>query len=193
MAETIPSNLIISDVSITNEHRTYTTESMTGKFVSRDSGVQRFRGTLTLTAEDTFRGAQALNGFLAKLKGRLNEFEISLGGAYASDTYDGLATVQSTTAIGSSSINLGGLVGSVHVGQVFNCPNDTKLYTCLTDITNSGVIQIVPEIRTTLNISDVLDFKTPKFTAILDSSESTIQHTENGLISSATLNWVESL
>ena len=82
MSELIPSNLIISDVAITNQHRTYTTESMGGKFSSRDSGHQRFNGTLTLTAEGGLRGAQTLNGFLASLRGRSNEWLITLGGAY---------------------------------------------------------------------------------------------------------------
>jgi hypothetical protein len=190
----LPSGLIISDVSVTNVHKSYITESMTGKFQSRDSGVQRFKGTVTLTAAGGYRGGQTLNGFLAKIKGRLNKFELQLGCTYASDTIvSGNVSVNGSRSIGSTLVTIDGYNGNVHSGQVFNAPNDDKMYICLDDISNFGTMEIVPALAVALNDNDILNFTNPSFTVILDSSETTIEHSEAGLITSTKLNWTETL
>lgn len=191
--EKIPPGLIISDVNVTNIHKVYTTESMSGKFVSRDSGVQRFKGTLRLTALGGFRGGQTLNGFLAKLRGRSREFELELCGTYASDTVITPVMVQTAASIGSTNITIGNYLGSVYSGQVFNGPNDNKMYICLDDATGNSTIEIIPQLKVALEIGNQLNFTNPVFTVVLDSNETTIEHSESGYITSATLNWFESL
>jgi hypothetical protein len=193
-SQEIPPLLIISDVSVTNVHKSYITESMSGKFQSRDSGVQRFKGTVKLTAPDTFRGGQTLNGFLAKLRGRLNTFELRLGGTYASDDINtGQVLVNGPHSIGSTTVSIDGYNGNVNSGQVFNAPNDDKMYICLSDVTNFGTMEIIPALSVSLNNNDILNFLTPSFTVILDSNETTIEHSESGLVTSATLNWTEKI
>ncbi|MCV5948106.1 hypothetical protein OFN94_25145, partial [Escherichia coli] len=75
MVKTIPTQLMITDVSITNYHRVYSTESISGIQYRRDSGVQWFKGSITLRAYG-YENVRRLNGFLASLKGKLNEFAL---------------------------------------------------------------------------------------------------------------------
>ncbi len=192
MAETIPSDLIISEVSITNEHRTYHNESISGKFQTKDSGVQRFKGTLILTARG-YSGSQTLTGFLAKLKGRLVEYELELGGAYVSDTISRNPLIDIEAPINSSTVTVNTVVGELKLGQVFNFANDSKLFVCVSDRSDNGIIDIVPSTRIVAAVGEPLEFISPKLTCVLNSQETTVTHTEGGLISSAMLNWSEVL
>ncbi len=195
MAEQIPSDLIISDVSITNMHRVYSSTSISGIQYRRDSGVQQYRGTITLTAEG-FNGAKRLNGFLAKLKGRLNSFEIELGGAYAEPDINVLPTLINAHGVGSTNINVSGYSGpTILAGSVFTLPNESKLYTILDDIPTSGnpSVDIVPAIKNSHAASEPINFRNPKFTAILDINETTIIHGSSGFIPTAVIAWSEVL
>ena len=195
MSKTIPSELIISDVSIINMHRTYATESISGIQYRRDSGIQKFQGTITLTAEG-YEGAKILNGFIAGIKGKLEAFEIQLGGAFSTDGIVSDPVLVGTHNIGSTSLNVSSFSGAdIVAGSVFNLPNETKLYTILETLLQTGnsSLTIVPAVKVSHSSSEILNFTDPKFTAILNSNETTITHTQGGLISSAVISWSELL
>ena len=196
MAEQIPSNLIISDVSITNEHRIYTSKSISGIQYRKDSGIQKYYGTITLTASG-FDSARILNGFLTKLKGRLNAFEIMLGGAYGYESLSDNPKLAASYNIGSDNISISSYSGDVTIsaGSVFTLPNETKLYTILDDVSSAGnsTVDIIPSLKIQHSINETINFINPKFTVILDTNNTTITHTHGGLISSVTLNWTEEL
>jgi len=196
MAEKIPTNLIISDVTITNEHRTYTSKSISGIQYRQDSGIQKYSGSLTLTASG-FDSAKILNGFLIKLRGRLNSFELQLGGAYGYDNITTNPKLNASYNIGSETINISPFIGNdkIYAGSVFTLPNETKLYTIIDDIPLYGnpSVGIVPALKIQHNINEDINFINPKFTVILDTNNTTITHNNGGLISSVILTWTEEL
>ena len=112
---------------------------------------------------------------------------------YTSDTINSNPRNNGATSIGVSQLDIDTFFGTIHLGQVFNVPNDTKMYTCLSDTVSGGTIQVVPNIRVPIQNDAILNFIDPSLTVIMDSNASTITHTENGLIATATLNWTESL
>ena len=201
MILTIPDGLIISDVSVTNDYRTYTSESISAKVQSRDTGVQQFSGTLTLTAEDQneFAGARLLNGFVMGLKGRLNQFEIKLGGAFAVDpsslTFGTNPVLSVTHGVGRTKLAVANTntINRLYAGTYFTFANDTKMHVLLGDITSSASVDMVPAVRVHHNTSDAINVIDPHFTVILDSNETITNHNSGGLIVSVTLNWEEFL
>ena len=76
---------------------------------------------------------------------------------------------------------------------MFNVPNDTKLYTVLDEITETGTYAVTPAIKRWQAQWSELEFKAPKFTAQLTDNETTITHENNGQIAKANLGWREVL
>ncbi len=66
-------------------------------------------------------------------------------------------------------------------------------YICVTDRSDNGIIDIVPSTRISANVAEPVEFLSPKLTCVLNSQQTTITHTEGGLISSAMLDWSEVL
>ena len=196
----IPDSLIISDVTINNYHRVYSTESISGIQNRRDTGIQRFNGSITLTAEGGFIGAKALNLFIMSLRGKYNLFEIELGGAYATPeiiSSGANPSVNGSHGTGDSTINMkNNVVGAVPIvaGSVFNVDGETKLYTIMDDlpVIESQITNIIPAFKSAHN-NVPMNFLNPTFTAILDDNNTAIEHTEGGLIASVTINWTEDL
>lgn len=191
MAQTIPSELMITDVSITNYHRVYATRSLSGVQLRRDSGIQWFTGDIKLQAYG-YDNVRLLNGFLANLKGQLNEFEIPLSGAYVNPHVDGNPILDGDHTRGDSNITVHYAGTDIAAGSVFTLPNDTKLYTLLEPIDlNYGYYDIVPALKIPHSTSEKLNFKTPVLTAVLDGNETTIRHEGNGKIATCSISWSE--
>lgn len=192
---TIPDGVIISDVSISSEHRTYITESINGKFDARDSGIQRFSGTITLTAGNGLVQQKALNSFLMGLKGRLNTIKLLLDGEHSLYTtqVDANPTLAASTVVGSD-IVAASTTYDIPQGSIFTFANEDKVYTLLEDL-NAGAtnysVSVTPKVKEVHLIGEQLNFRTPTFTVILVDNTTTTQHNESGLITSATLDFVE--
>jgi hypothetical protein len=192
MSKLIPSNLMITDVSITNYHRSYSTEAMNGIRKGRDSGVQWFKGNITLQAYG-HSNIRLLNGFLASLKGRLYEFALPLNGAYANPKLGRNPTFRVLNTAGSNSIDITHTSNLIGMGSVFTVPNETKLYTLLEDVGATGVYAITPALKREHTSPEVINFINPSITAVLNDNETTITHEGNGLLATATLSWREYL
>ncbi|MCQ9070510.1 hypothetical protein [Vibrio alginolyticus] len=192
MVKTIPAQLMITDVSITNYHRVYSTESMSGIRYSRDSGIQWFKGTITLQAYG-YDNVRMLNGFLASLKGKLNAFALPLGGAYSNPDILTNPVTSTEHSIGASSIQLFHTGRAIEAGSVFTVLNDTKLYTVLEQVGEGGTYAINPSLKTSHAQTEPVNFMNPVITAVLDSNETTIEHQGNGQLASATISWTEYL
>ncbi|MGZ7642483.1 hypothetical protein [Vibrio parahaemolyticus] len=192
MAKTIPEQLMITDVSITNYHRVYSTESMSGIRYSRDSGIQWFKGTITLQAYG-YDNVRKLNGFLASLKGKLNAFALPLGGAYSNPDIVSNPVTSTPHSIGATSIKLFHTGRPIEAGSVFTVPNDTKLYTVLEQVDKGGTYAITPALKKAHSKTEPVNFMNPVITAVLDSNETTIEHQGNGKIAKATISWTEHL
>lgn len=192
MAKKIPSNLFITDVSVSNYHRTYTTESISGIVNSVDSGVQWFHGDLELTAIG-FDAARTLNGFLASLRGRAERFEIQLGGAYSVSELGVNPVLNVDHSKGSQTLSVNHAGTVVPFGSIFTLPNDPKVYTVLEDINGVGTYDIVPALKVAQVSTSPLNFKTPAFTAVLTTNETTTTSEDNGLIHRATIQWRETI
>lgn len=192
MGNKFPSQLFISDVSITNYHRVYSTESISGIQYRRDSGVQWYKGEVTLNAYG-YENVKRMNGFLAGLKGKLNAFELPLGGAYSNPDLAQNPYLQGGHNIGSNTISVYYSGVPIPQGSVFTVPNETKLYTVLEDIVGDGVYSITPSFRIEhVNLEEV-NFINPVITALLDENETTITHEGNGKLASASISWTEAL
>ncbi|KAB0285472.1 hypothetical protein F2P58_23465 [Vibrio fortis] len=194
MVKTIPSELMVTDVSITNYHRVYSTESMSGIETRRDSGVQWYRGTITLQAYG-FDNVRRLNGFLAGLKGKLHPFALPLGGAYANPQIKRNPNLNGAAGIGVTSMKVFHTGGDICAGSVFTVPNDTKLYTLLDDLeTNeTSALTFTPAFKKAHVNLEEINFMAPVITALLDSNETTVVHQGNGKLSTATISWREQL
>jgi hypothetical protein len=192
MARQLPSDVYITNVSVTNYHRAYSTESISGIVDSVDSGVQWFHGDLELTAVG-YNATRSLNGFLASLKGRVGRFEIKLGGAYslAELPFNPTLNVDHSKGAKTLSVNHSGM--SVPFGSVFTVPNDPKVYTFLDNLSGVGTYEVIPALKTAQVSGVPLNFKSPVFTAVLTTNETTITSEENGLINKATIQWRETI
>lgn len=195
MSILIPSELTISDVEIINHHRTYTSTSIAGVQYRQDTGIQFYKGSITLTAAG-FAGAKILNGFIAKLKGRLNSFELTLGGAFGNDGITVPPTLAAPVSLGETAINVSTYTGEVvPAGSIFTVPNDTKVYTTLDDLSPTGNtnLKIVPAMKKVHVANEPINFVNPAITVLLDATDTTIIHSEGGLVSEATIMWTELL
>ncbi|AVF60149.1 MULTISPECIES: hypothetical protein [Vibrio harveyi group] len=192
MVKTIPTQLMITDVSITNYHRVYSTESISGIQYRRDSGVQWFKGSITLRAYG-YENVRRLNGFLASLKGKLNEFALPLGGAYSNPQLAVEPYLNGNHSTGNTTISFTYNGTAITAGSVFNLPNDSKLYTVVENVGGDGNYTIIPALRTDHVNLEQANFKAPIITALLDGNETTIEHEGNGQLASATISWSESL
>lgn len=192
MSEVLPSNLMITDVSVTNYHRAYTTESMSGIRSSSDSGIQWYKGTVTIKAY-SYENVRLLNGFLVSLKGKLRNFELPLKGAYVNPNIGANPILSSSHSKGNSFININHSGAPIVMGSVFTVPNETKLYTLLETANGSGDYPIVPALKLSHAQAEVVNFMNPVITVSLDSNEVTINHESNGQIATATIAWTEAL
>jgi hypothetical protein len=192
MAKLIPSNLMITDVSITNYHRSYGTKSISGIQLSRDSGIQWYKGNITLQAYG-YSNIRLLNGFLSNLKGRLYSFTLPLKGAYVNPDIGSNPTFSSSHTAGSTTVNVNHTGSIVHMGSVFTVPNETKLFTLGDSIEGTGNFNINPALKIAHTSPEVLNFINPVMTAILNDNETTITHEGNGMLATATLSWTEQL
>lgn len=194
MSQLIPSELMITDLTITNYHRSYETTSIAGVKLARDSGVQWFKGSITLKAYG-YENVRLLNGFLSNLKGRLNPFTLPLKGAYANPDIGSNPTFSKAHSKGSTSISVNKAGSSIMMGSVFNVPNETKLYTLGETLNGNtlGVYSMTPALKIAHTSPEVLNFINPTVTAVLEGNDTTITHEGNGLLATATLTWTESL
>lgn len=191
MANLIPSQLMITDVSITNYHRVYATRSLSGVQLRRDSGIQWFKGEITLQAYG-YDNVRLLNGFLANLKGQLNAFELPLKGAYVNKGIGSNPKLSMSLNRGSNKIQINHTGSVIGAGSVFTLPNETKLYTLLEDAPKgTGGYSIVPSLKASHSYFETVNFMSPVITAVLDSNETTIRHEGNGQLASATIAWNE--
>jgi len=165
---------------------------MSGIKKRRDSGVQWYRGTITLQAYG-YDNVRILNGFLAGLRGTLHAFSLPLGGAYANPNIGSNPNLSKAHAIGSETVALFHTGHAISGGSVFTVPNDTKLYTLLENVGGSGSYEIIPALRRAVPMTAPLNFLNPSITALLDGNETTIEHSGNGIMAQASLSWSEAL
>jgi hypothetical protein len=192
MAKKLPSDVYITDVRVTNYHRAYTTESISGIVDSVDSGVQWFHGDLELTAVG-YNSARSLHGFIASLAGRVGRFEIQLGGMYSLSELPFNPTLNVDHSKGSKTLSVNHSGMGVPLGSIFTVPNDPKVYTLLEGINGVGTYDVVPALKTSQVSGVPLNFKNPVFTAVLTTNETTITSEESGMINKATIQWRETI
>lgn len=192
MIKTLPPNLMITNVSITNYHRSYGTESMSGVRVARDTGIQWFKGSVTLQAYG-YANVRLLNGFLSNLKGKLHHFTLPLKGAYVNPDIGSNPVLYGSHSKGTTVLNMTHVGTLIGMGSVFTIPNEPKLYTLNDNIDGAGSYSVTPALKIDHSSAEVLNFIDPQITAVLDSNETTISHEGNGLMASASLTWTEAI
>lgn len=194
MAETIPSTLIISNVSIKHNIPTFYNESINLKGNSTDRGIHRLEGTLDLTTTSN-KDKRQLEAFLMRLRGRSGEFFLSLPDRFTALDQDLDLAVSTNGAhnIGDTSLTLSIFDGVITEGDMFTIANDKKIYIATTSSELSSTIEIYPPLHKAAADALLVDFGSPTILARLVDDMQTIDYSESGMIHTISLNWVEAL
>ena len=108
----LPSGLIFSDPSFTQEIPTFTNESINLKVRSKSRGLHRFSGSIDVTIGDLV-DQRAYIGFIAKCQGRSSTFELDLPLHFKStDATNPQITVP--VSVGQTSMSLGSFIGTIN-------------------------------------------------------------------------------
>ena len=182
---------LISNLSITHNTPQYMTESLNLQRRARDRGIHRLEGSFDVTVEK--ENVRAFEVWLLQVRGRLNSFYLELGGRFKSNTVNSNPQVSTDTLVGSSTIPINALIGSVAAGDYFNVINDEKTYMCLTDTSNAEVMTIYPELRQTALQGSLITFDNVKMLVFLEDDMQTLSYTESGEIVTFTCDFKEAL
>lgn len=191
MAEIIPSGIILSEVSVDHNTPNYSTTSMSEIVKSRTKNLHFLTGTITLTAGEFAIGRRSIEGFLLRCRGRLNSFEIPL--LYNCTGVEGQPYINGNHSIGATVINIGGLGGTLFLGDVIKFPNDDKLYYVMTEREGDGTMEIFPPLRVSQSANNSVLYTEINPIVLLSDDKQTTKYNENGIITETTLSWKETL
>ncbi len=194
MSISLPSNLIISNVTLSHNTPTYYSESLDFKSKSVDRGIHRLEGTIDVTTNNNAE-KRALEAFMLKVRGRANPFYIDLPDRFKSNTVIS-ANISTNVAgnPGDNTIAVGAFIGNISAGDMFTILNDNKTYVVLDDkLPGAGLINIYPPLRKGFVSGTPLDFNTNKIYARFRQDTQTISYTNGGLIHTSTLAWMEAM
>ncbi|MBE5156672.1 hypothetical protein HJ044_04880 [Vibrio parahaemolyticus] len=180
-----PEGVMISNVSITHEIPTLQTESLSLSSRSRTRGIHRIKGSFDVHIVD-FEAQQAWTAFLLKLQGRFNTFELDLPRHFKSTERNPILTVDA--GIGASTLSVSGAY-YVPVGTCFNMPNDDKTY-YITEVSENS-LTIFPKLRKPQLVNTEVNIETPVINCRFDEDNQTIRYSENGMLVTQTINFVE--
>lgn len=191
---TLPTDIIISNVEITQSTPQFVTTSLNKKTRAKDRGIHQIKGTFDITITGD-REQRRFESWLLKMRGRLNQFPIELGGRFsAAPTRVRNVTLASGAAVGATSLSISGFVGTIWEGDYFNLPNDTKLYMALNDLSGAGgTLNIHPPLRQSQLINTSLETENVQVLAMLDADEQPVSYTEGGIITEYSCKWEEYL
>lgn len=187
----LPSDLIISDVKIDHFTPQFVTQSLNLKRRSKDRDLHQLRGTFNIKIVGE-RQQRQFESWLGKMKGRLNQFEINLGGRFAVPRSRLQEPRTSTLAnVGSNEIILSAFTGQIWEGDFLKLPNDNKVYMALNDVTGSGTLNIMPSLRQSQQPNTQLTMNEVTIIAMLDDDNQSITYSEGGIITDFTCAWKE--
>lgn len=188
----LPSDLIISDVDITQSTPQFVTSALNKKRRSKDRGIHQLKGSFNITVTGD-REQRRFDSWLLKMRGRLNQFPLVLGNRFSVDPSRlQNVTLGSSASIGATSLNIAGFFGNIWEGDYFTLPNDTKVYMAQNDLTSSGgTLQIYPPLRQAQLINTGLVFENIEVLAMLDADEQPVSYTEGGIITEYACKWEE--
>lgn len=190
----LPSGIIISDVIVTQITPQFVTTSLNNKRRVKTRGIHQLSGSFKVRVSGD-REQRAFDAWLLGMGGRLNQFNLKLGGRFTAETSRVRNVNLSTNVgIGANKLSLANFIGNVWAGDYFNLPNDSKVYMAMNDMSGSGgILNIYPPLRqqqltnTTLQLNDV------NVLAMLDADEQPVTYSEGGIITEYDCKWRESL
>ena len=193
MTFNLPSNLNISNITLSHNTPVYYNESLNFIGGGTDRALHRLEGTFDVFVDDTI-SQRALEAFLLKVRGRLNPFYLEFGTRFISETVtSNLITVTAAGTSGDTVVSTDVFAGSISAGDMFNITNDEKTYVALDDHSGAGDLSIYPPVRKDFISSINLDFLTTKIAARLTGDIQTINYGHGGLIHTSTFNWIEAI
>lgn len=189
----LPSGLIISNVTLKHYTPQFITTSLNLKRRGRDRDIHQLQGTFDVTIASD-RDLRRFESWLCKMGGRLNQFNLRLGGRFAIPTSRLTEpTISTPVGIGATSITLYAFNGEIWEGDMLNLPNDTKTYIATNDLSGGGVLNVKPSIRQQQIANTQVTMNNPTVTAMLDEDIHPIEYSEAGIITSYTCAWKEYL
>ena len=187
-------------VNFSMSSTTKTTQTISGRTVRFQEGTTLWSGTLQFPPM-TLAEFLPIQGFLARCKGSLNEFDVVVptisenSKGYGSDSTVSL-TVTSAAAAGATSIDVNSPLTDTTIlnpGDVIRFANHTKVYMVTdnegvtTDGTGNATINFEPELVTAVDARDssggpLIQLAEVPFRMILTNSVQEMQYRTDGLI-----------
>lgn len=189
----LPEGLFLSNVSITHDIPNFKTESMNLKQKTKSRGLHRLEGKLDITVGGTIKNQKAYTGFLMRVQGSYNEFELDLPRHFKSDDISNNPIVSVAANIGNNILSLGFFTGEIYAGSCFTVPNDTKTYFVKDDVLGGNNVEIYPALRTNVLAGGTINFMTPVITARFKADSQSVEFTNNGMIVESSIQWLEAL
>ncbi|EDM66194.1 hypothetical protein PE36_00315 [Moritella sp. PE36] len=192
MIITLPSEIVISNVELTENIPNFVTESLNMKIKSRSRGLHRLEGSMDINIGKSVQAQKAWRGFLVNIQGRFNEFQIDLPLMFKSEIIRN-PTMQLANGIGSNEIALSVFVGTLYAGSMITFLNDTKIYTVLENVIGGGTMKIYPALRQAQLSNSTIEAVNPVITAKFTDDSQSYSLTENGFQLESSMEWVEHL
>lgn len=185
-------NIIISDVDITHYTPQFATTSLSLKRNAKDRGLHQLQGSFKVTIAGE-RQQKKFESWLLKMRGRLNQFNLKLGGSrFSAESHIASEPVLNQNVdIGNTSISITGFSTEVWEGDFFNLLNDNKVYMFVEDATNAGRVDVIPPIRTTQLSGGLVSMLDVNVLCMLTDDRQQINYNHAGKILEYTCNWEE--
>lgn len=190
----LPTDIIVSNVEVTQSTPQFVTTSLNNKRRTKNRGLHQFKGTFDITITGD-REQRRFEGWLAKMGGRLNQFNLILGGRFTvNSTRLRNVTLSTDAGVGSTTLNVSSFIGDLWEGDFFKLPNDNKVYVALNDLSSvGGVLNVQPPLRLQQTAGAPMEFENLSVLAMLDSDEQPVTYAEGGIITEYSCKWEEYL
>ena len=190
---TLPDNLVFSDVVLDIFIPTFTSESLSLKKSSKHRGLHKLSGSIDVT-----RGGldeqRAYIAFINKCRGQSATFELDLPLHFSNDGIVGVVQTTASSGVGAVELQLGATFsGFIRAGSMFTILNDDKTYVVEEDVLAGGIMKFFPAMRLAHPTGTVIEVREPKITARFDVDKQSLSFTDQGQIVTHTIKWEEAL
>ncbi|PHS21999.1 MAG: hypothetical protein COA84_14045 [Robiginitomaculum sp.] len=191
MAIEFPSGAMITNVSVTHNIPTFTTESLNLKEKSKHRNLHRLEGSLDVSLYG-LKNQKAWQAFIIKCKGRSEPITLDLPLHFKSDTVFSNPTITIAAGIGQTAVTLSAFSGNIDAGSVVTFLNDDKTYVVENDVTGGGTMTFFPPLRQAQLINSEIEVLNPVMNIRLDEDMQTIDFGTGHMVT-VTLSFKEAL
>jgi len=182
MAITFPTGAMITNVSVTHNIPTFTTESLSLKEKSKHRNTHRLEGSLDVSLYG-LTNQKAWQAFIVKCKGRSESITLDLPLHFKSSTLRSAPTISTAAGIGITQVTLSAFGGHIEAGSVVTFLNDTKTYVVEDDVSSGGIMKFFPPLRQAQLINSLVEGINPVMNVRLENDMQEIDYGDGHLMS----------